>query len=263
VLNDSCAGDIETRKTLSTHTFGSGVAHQQTGIVYSGAAPVSLSSSGALNVLDERVQGVARVVEGPQKALTAAAATSSSTFLAGAADGRVLQYSTAEHSSKILEGEGHASLVAGIAAAAGKAASVAYDDKIKEIDGAGFVCVAAAALHVRMGGSRRGSPAVAPTASQPRGVAFSPDGSAAFVAGVGSIEVFKASQRVHETKPKFAPSSIAATESLVAIGGEVRARPPCLCDSWWLSGTPAGVGQRRAPRVVGRQSSHAHERAGE
>jgi hypothetical protein len=151
VLNDSCVGDIETRKTLSTHTFGSGAAHQQTGIVYSGAAPVSLSSSGALNVLDERVQGVARVVEGPQKALTAAAATSSSTFLAGAADGRVLQYSTAEHSSKILEGEGHASLVAGIAAAAGKAASVAYDDKIKEIDGASFVCVAAAALHVRMG----------------------------------------------------------------------------------------------------------------
>jgi WD repeat-containing protein 1 (actin-interacting protein 1) len=50
-------------------------------------------------------------------------------------------------------------------------------------------------------------------------VAFSADGLA-FVAGISSIEVFKSSQKIHEVKPPFTPSSIAVGGNLVAVGGE-------------------------------------------
>jgi WD40 repeat protein len=50
-------------------------------------------------------------------------------------------------------------------------------------------------------------------------------GGLAFVAGIATIEVFKSSQRVHEAKPSFVPSSIAVYNTSVAVGGEVSTTP--------------------------------------
>ncbi|PCH35254.1 WD40 repeat-like protein [Wolfiporia cocos MD-104 SS10] len=200
--------DVETRKALTTWTLGSTVHDQQVGSTWTaGDDIVSLSMSGALNVFDRRVgDKPARVLLGPQKSITAAVALpSASTFLAGSADGRILSrtYSDAGAESYAqLEGEGHAALVSGIAASAeGKAFSIGFDDKLREIEGSGFV------------------PAVCPTSSQPKSVAVGPD-STVFVAEASGVEAIRSNQRVFELNPKFAPSAVAATETLVAIGGE-------------------------------------------
>ena len=52
-------GDVESKKTLTTWTVGSGVAHQQVGNTWFGESStegiVSLSVGGDLNVFDPRV----------------------------------------------------------------------------------------------------------------------------------------------------------------------------------------------------------------
>lgn len=63
-------------------------------------------------------------------------------------------------------------------------------------------------------------PAFASTASQPKGVAVSLDGTA-FVAEVSSVEAFKSNQRVAEISTKYAPHSIAVSKTTVAVGGDV------------------------------------------
>lgn len=51
-----CAGDVETRKGVTTWTLGSDISHQQVGNTWSGEKGIiSLSLSGDLNVFDPRV----------------------------------------------------------------------------------------------------------------------------------------------------------------------------------------------------------------
>lgn len=58
------------------------------------------------------------------------------------------------------------------------------------------------------------------TSSQPKNIALAGD-STAFVVEIGSIEGFRDNQRVFDQKPSFTPSAIAASGSVVAVGGEV------------------------------------------
>jgi WD40 repeat protein len=137
------SGDAEAQKSIGNFSMGDGVDKQQVGVVYAGDSIVSLSSSGALNILDARAQGVVNVLAGSQKAVTSAALVSpgSSTFLAGTADGRIVEYDSSAHVVKLVTGEPHGSLVSGITidTSTGKGFSVGFDDKIKEIEGSSFV----------------------------------------------------------------------------------------------------------------------------
>lgn len=50
-----------------------------------------------------------------------------------------------------------------------------------------------------------------------------------FVAEANGVEAVRSNQKVFELKPKFTPSAVAASGSVVAIGGEVSAYlPPAL-----------------------------------
>jgi WD40 repeat protein len=85
-------------------------------------------------------------VQAPQKAITAASPTSSSTFFAGSADGRVLLIDTDSTSPsnavQLVGGTLHTSLVSGIAtASSGKVFTAGYDDKIREIEGSTYTSV--------------------------------------------------------------------------------------------------------------------------
>jgi len=198
--------DVEARKVVTTWTVGSGVAFQQVGNTWTGGdAIVSVSVSGDLNVFDKRVgDKPASVLYGPQKSVTAAVTLpSSSTFLAGTADGRILSFSFSDSSYAHLSGDGHAALVSGLASAAdGKAYSVGFDDKVKEIEGgSSFV------------------PASCSTSAQPKSVAVAAD-STVFVAEANGVEAIRSNQKVFELKPKFTPSAVAASGSVVAVGGE-------------------------------------------
>ena len=82
------------------------------------------------------------VTQGPQRSITALAPTSSDTFLAGTADGRVLSFHTATGEASVVEGDGHTNLVtAMVPSADGKIISTGYDDRVREIDGGVFTSV--------------------------------------------------------------------------------------------------------------------------
>ncbi|KII87874.1 hypothetical protein PLICRDRAFT_42397 [Plicaturopsis crispa FD-325 SS-3] len=195
--------DVETRKAVTTWTVGTAVSDQQVGNVWSGAEDiVSLSISGDLNIFDRRSgDKPARIINGPQKAITAAVPLDKGTFLAGTADGRVLSFTAATGEASTLGGESHSNLVSGLASLSGKAFSVGFDDRIREIDGSAF------------------TPASVSAKSQPKSIAVSAD-ETVFVAEAASVEAVRSNQSVFELRPKFSPSSVAATGSLVAVGGE-------------------------------------------
>jgi WD40 repeat protein len=109
------------------------------GITYVGDSFASLSISGILNLWDSRVSSIVQVYEGPQKSITSATSTGPSTFLAGTADGRILDYNSSDHKLAFVKGAPHTNLVSAVSAAGGKAVSVGFDDKIKEIEGSNFV----------------------------------------------------------------------------------------------------------------------------
>ncbi|KAF8259995.1 WD40-repeat-containing domain protein [Lactarius quietus] len=196
--------DIETRKATTTYTLGTGLEHQQVGNVWS--APdtiVSLSFSGCLNVFDRR-SGEKQVLHGPQKAVTAAAisTTASETFFVGSADGRVLSYDSTGTASP-LAGQGHTNLVSGLASTPdGRVFSTGFDDRVREVEGSGFTS------------------SVFSTASQPKTLASAEDGTI-FVVGLDAVEAIRNNQKVADLRPwgvATKPTAIAATGSLVAIG---------------------------------------------
>ncbi|EKM58056.1 uncharacterized protein PHACADRAFT_252038 [Phanerochaete carnosa HHB-10118-sp] len=195
--------DVETRKAVSTWNLGKAVEQQQVGNAWTeDSIIVSLSLSGDLNIFDKRAgDKPSRVLHAPSKAITALAPTSNSgTFVAGLADGRVLSFDGADY--KDAEGPGHKNLVAGaVSLPDGKVVTVGYDDQVRELEGAGF------------------TQASSPTASQPKSVAVAAD-STLFVVEIGVVEAIRSNQKVHELKPKYVPSAVAAYGSAVAIGSE-------------------------------------------
>ncbi|KAI8976703.1 WD40 repeat-like protein [Trametes punicea] len=194
--------DVETKKAQITWTLGTGVNHQQVGNTWTECdSIVSLSMSGDLNVFDKRVgDKPAHVLYGPQKAITAALPEAQSTFIVGTADGRVLHH--AEEGYEYVDGESHATLVAGLDVAQdGKVYSIGLDDRLREIEGKSY------------------TPATFSTAAQPKAVAVGGD-STVFVAETESIEAVRSNQKVFDLALKYAPSAIAASGNVVAVGGE-------------------------------------------
>ncbi|KAI9438566.1 WD40 repeat-like protein [Lactarius indigo] len=204
-------GTVETRKATTTYTLGTGLEHQQVGNVWSSQDTiVSLSFSGCLNVFDRRSgeKQPVKVLHGPQKAVTAAAistttATASGTFFVGSADGRVLSYDSTGTASP-LAGQGHTNLVSGLASTPdGRVFSTGYDDRVREVEGSQFTA------------------SVFSTASQPKTLAAAKDGTI-FVLGVDGVEAVRNHQKVADLRPwgggATNPTAIAATDSLVAIG---------------------------------------------
>ncbi|KAH9855356.1 WD40 repeat-like protein [Lenzites betulinus] len=194
--------DVETKKAQATWTLGTGVNHQQVGNTWTEEdSIVSLSMSGDLNVFDKRVgDKPARVLSGPQKAITAALPGPSPTFFVGTADGRVLHHS--DEGYEHVGGEVHTNLVSGLSTAQdGKVYSVGLDDRLRELEGKSY------------------TPASFSTATQPKAVAVSGD-STVFVLETSSVEAVRSNQKVFDLVLKYTPSAIATSENSVAIGGE-------------------------------------------
>ncbi|KAG6887804.1 hypothetical protein C0992_010656 [Termitomyces sp. T32_za158] len=204
-------GDVEAQKSVATWKLGSGVDNQQVGNAWSGERDiVSLSLSGSLNVFDPRRSGVpSRTLNAPQKAVTSLAPISSTTFLGGTADGRVLSYLYDKGESELVTGTNHSNLVSDLASSPkdSRVYSVGYDDCVREIE----VGVSTAGASF--------TPSSVSTVSQPKSAAVASDGTL-FVAEINSVEVFRSNQRVLEHRPSFAPSALAALEGIVALGGE-------------------------------------------
>jgi len=142
------------------------------------------------------------IIQGAQKAITAAAVTSSGTFIVGTGDGRILAYDN-EGNASLTEGESHKNLVTGIAVQGDVVLSVGMDDTLREVEGNGH----------------RMSAAQSKLDTQPKGIATSSEGTA-FIAEVSKIVAFRSNQKVAELHVKYEPTSISTTGNLVAVGGE-------------------------------------------
>ncbi|KAJ6627956.1 WD40-repeat-containing domain protein [Mycena sp. CBHHK59/15] len=194
--------DVETHKATTTWSLGSGVNNQQIGNVWSRETDiVSLSMSGDLNVFDPRVgDKPARVITGPQKSITATAPSGTGTFVIGTADGRVVEYSVASGEAAAVPGDGHTSIVVGMAAASdGKIFSAGYDDRVREIGGARFTAASVS------------------TAAQPKAIAAAADGTV-FVVEASGVEAIRANQKVAHVTTKYTPSAVAPAGRSLLLG---------------------------------------------
>ena len=164
-------------------------------------------------------------LQAPSKPITALAPTSTSgTFIAGLADGRVVSFDGTDYT--YAEGAGHKNLVSSaVTLPNGKVVTAGYDDQLREVEGASFTYVPPPSrnmcllvvLHTNI--LRR--QAACSTASQPKSLAVATD-STVFAVEVGVVEAIRDNQKVHELKTKYTPSVVAAQGSVVAVGSEVR-----------------------------------------
>jgi len=169
---------------------------------------VSLSTNGDLNIFDKRESTgrPAQIIQGPTKAVTASTLIpSTSTFYAGSTHGKIVSGSVDAGVLENVIGDGHTNLVSGLTGAVGgRAWSVGYDDRVREITANGFAATS---------GSTNG---------QPKGVASTDDGTV-FVVTVNGAEVYaggNVGKKVADLPLKINPTCIAVHGKTVAVGAE-------------------------------------------
>lgn len=68
--------------------------------------------------------------------------------MVGTADGRILSYDEASGEATPIGGQGHTNLVAAMTTSEnGKVYSAGYDDRLREVEGTKFTCVALVFMH--------------------------------------------------------------------------------------------------------------------
>ena len=179
---------------------------------------VSLSLSGALNVIPEGAEGPSKVIYGHKAPATALAYDASTDrIVSGDIEGRVIVW-TATNDDKTQfegaivsggEGEGHKGKVSHVVAAGGKFATAGFDDTLRFGD-AGDASFTAAA----------------PLAGQARGVSVSPAApDFVVVVTAAQVAVYSAGAEVAAVEAAYGPKCVhvsraAGSDLLVAVGGE-------------------------------------------
>lgn len=142
----SCSGDktckvwdVEAKKATTTFTIGEAVEDQQLGCLWSGNYMISVSLSGCINYLDPRSPSrPVKVVYGHNKPITRmikGSDESNPTLLTGGSDGRVVEWTVSDGSTRIVQGEGHGAQINGLRQASGSnIASAGIDDTLKSFD---------------------------------------------------------------------------------------------------------------------------------
>lgn len=207
--------DVEAGKAVQSWDMGEegkiSVPHHQVGVVWPGGRSdgmiISLSLSGDLNYLVGGEQKPTKVVHGHQKNITAVGVTDTGskagTFWSGSYDGRICAWDVSSGACDIVDGEGHPSYVAGLAATkegSGRIYSVGWDDTLRSID---------ASVKTYTGTATK-------LAGQPKGVAGT--SSKVYVAREEGVDIFEDGKKIGELKCKFTPSAVAASGDLVAVG---------------------------------------------
>jgi len=205
--------DVEAGKAVQSWRMGGegsvSIPDHQVGIVWpsgrSDGLIISLNLAGDLSYLSEGSQKPQRVVQGHQKNITSMVTSQvhKNTFFTGSTDGRICSWDTASGKGETVEGETHTSYVSGLAVSPeGRISSVGWDDTLRSID---------PSANTFTGMSSK-------TDGQPRGVAFF-NGSTIVTTHKG-LEVHKDGAKQKESNTSFAPSSIATSDTLVAVGGD-------------------------------------------
>lgn len=233
--------DSEAGKAIQTWKMGEegavSVPDQQMGVVWptgrSDGLVVSVDLEGNLNYLIDGTPKPTRVVRGHQKNVTAAG-ISGSTFFTGSYEGRVCAWDTSTGLAEKVEGDAHSNYVAGFTASKEKGEaevfSVGWDDTLRSISVPTKIFTGTfSALKF-----------------QPKGIATS--SGLVLVASSDSISVYSDGSKAGTFPVKYTPTSIAASGSWVAVGGDDK-----LVHIYSLSGPSlkeTGIELRRATSPV-------------
>ncbi|KAJ3216006.1 WD repeat-containing protein 1 [Dinochytrium kinnereticum] len=198
--------DVSRKQVVNTFTLGSTIEDQQVGSLWQGKNLISLSLAGDINYLDMASQKVSRSVKGHQKAITALAAISETTFVAGSYDGRVLAWDESV-GSKPVSGTGHANQVTQFYKTGDKVASIGMDDTLRSID---VPSLSFDGFQLAVG-------------SLPKGIA-SNGAVSVVISGDQNIRVISGGAVASVVKVSWTPTAIALSPSAtqVAIGDEDR-----------------------------------------
>ena len=153
--------DVETKKATTTFAMGNTVEDQQLGCLWSGEYLLSVSLSGFINYLDPRSpskpakvrdkkftnsefylktkQFLLQVIGGHNKPITkmikGSSDDSNPTILTAGSDGRVVEWTVADGSTRVVQGEGHGAQINGLCSVGGtQLATVGIDDSLKIFD---------------------------------------------------------------------------------------------------------------------------------
>jgi WD40 repeat protein len=233
--------DPEAGKAIQTWKMGEGditsIPDQQMGVVWpsgrSDGLVISVDLEGNLNYLVDGKAKPTQIVRGHQKNITAAG-SSGSTFFTGSYEGRVLAWDLSTGLADKVEGDSHSNYVAGFTASEAKSEaeifSVGWDDTLRSISVPNKIFTgAAASLNF-----------------QPKGIATT--SNVVLVAGSDSIAIYSDGNKKGTFPVKYAPTSIAAYGSTVAVGGDDK-----LVHIYILSGTDlkaTGTELRRATSPI-------------
>jgi WD40 repeat protein len=217
--------DPEAGKAIQTWRMGEegvvSVPDQQVGVVWptgrSDGLIVSVDLEGNLNYLVDGNPKPTKVVRGHQKNVTSAG-ISGSTFATGSYDGRVLAWDLSTGLADKVEGASHSNYVAGITASDSKSQAelhtVGWDDTLRSISVPDKIFTGEASE----------------LKFQPKGIAATSD--VVLVPSSDSITVYSKGSKASSLAVKYAPTSIAAYGSTVAVGGDDK-----LVHIYTLSGT--------------------------
>jgi WD40 repeat protein len=217
--------DPEAGKAIQTWRMGEegvvSVPDQQVGVVWptgrSDGLIVSVDLEGNLNYLVDGNPKPTKVVRGHQKNVTSAG-ISGSTFVTGSYDGRVLAWDLSTGLADKVEGASHSNYVAGITASDSKSQAelhtVGWDDTLRSISVPDKIFTGEASE----------------LKFQPKGIAATSD--VVLVPSSDSITVYSKGSKASSLAVKYAPTSIAAYGSTVAVGGDDK-----LVHIYTLSGT--------------------------
>ncbi|KAH7115237.1 WD repeat-containing protein 2 [Dendryphion nanum] len=205
--------DVEAGKAIQTWRLGDegtpSIPDQQVGVVWpagrSDGLIISVDLDGNLNYLVDGNPSPTRVVRGHQKNITAAG-ISGSTFFTGSYEGRILAWDTAAGTASKVEGDSHTSYVAGITASDSKSEaeihSVGWDDTLRSVSVPNRIFTGTASS----------------LGFQPKGIAAAP--GVILVLSSDSITVYSDGNKAGSLAVKYAPTSIAAYGTTVAVGGD-------------------------------------------
>lgn len=206
--------DVEAGKAVQTWRFGEdgtiSVPNHQVGVVWpagrSDGLIVSLNLAGDLSYLVQGSQKPTNVVQGHNKSITALGSSSDTkgqTLWTGSFDGRVCSWDVASGIGSAVEGQSHSNQVTGFQTTSERVYSVGWDDALR---------IADSSVKRFLGDAPKLS-------SQPKGVATS--GSRTYVATASGVDFFSNDQADGNFPiSKYTPTAIAASGSLVAVGGD-------------------------------------------
>ncbi|KAI8907500.1 WD40-repeat-containing domain protein [Powellomyces hirtus] len=201
--------DVAAQKVVRTWEFSSSPSFddQQVGSLWQGDNLITLSLSGDINYLNSSSGGLARVVKGHSKGLTALTVTPEKTIYSGSYDGRVCQWKDGSGLADVPTGTAHSNQVTGFAFTDGILYTAAMDDTLRVV------------------GSEDGKPAfksaILATGGIPKAIGAK-NGVAIAVTVNNQIIIAKDGQQIGDKKLDWTPGSVAIAPNgvNVAVGGE-------------------------------------------